>query len=149
MNKFNEKLISLNLPVQSWREAIKQGGEILLKEGYITENYINKMIKAVEDLGPYIVLAPGIAFAHSSPGEYINKTGISLITFAEPVVFGHETNDPVKILFTIASVNTEDHLELLKKITIFLQNEENIDFLWRARTTQDKKNLVNKIRRGE
>jgi PTS system ascorbate-specific IIA component len=121
--------ISLKLSASDWEEAIKFAGELLYENGYIEERYIDDMISAVKDLGPYIVLAPGIAFAHSRPESGVIKTGISMITLKEPVKFGNKDNDPVNIVFAIAAENNSSHVNMLKKLSSFLDSDQNIEFL--------------------
>ena len=61
-------------------EAIRRSGEILKSNGYVKDEYIEDMVKAVEELGPYIVIIPHIAIAHARPSESVLKNGISLVT---------------------------------------------------------------------
>lgn len=123
---FEKSHIRLNVKVPTWKEAIREGGELLLKSGCIETEYIEYMINAVETLGPYIVIAKGIALAHSKPGIGVNRTALSLLTFSTPVSFGHTENDPVKILITLATTNNTAHLTMLKKIADTLSNYEVI-----------------------
>lgn len=43
------------------------GGELLEKSGAIEPRYIDAMINTVKEIGPYIVIAPGIAMPHARP----------------------------------------------------------------------------------
>jgi len=51
MEKISEKLINLDLEAKNWEEAIVKGGEILIKEGYIDEKYIETLLKIELDMG--------------------------------------------------------------------------------------------------
>ena len=104
--------IKLNVEVSNWREAIRVAGEILLMEGEIEKNYIENMIEAVEKYGPYIVIAPGIAFAHAKPGEYVNKDCISLIRLKEPVNFGCG-KDEVSLVFAFGASGDDEHMKFI------------------------------------
>ncbi|KRG17076.1 hypothetical protein ACA29_00490 [Lederbergia galactosidilytica] len=48
--------ILLRKQVSSWKKAISVAAEPLLKQGYIQEEYIFKMIENVEANGPYIII---------------------------------------------------------------------------------------------
>ena len=45
----------------------------------------------VDEHGPYIVIAPGLALAHARPGPEVLADGLAVVTLAEPVPFGHRT----------------------------------------------------------
>jgi PTS system ascorbate-specific IIA component len=50
-----------------WRAAVRLAGDALVASGATTPAYTDEMVATVEQLGPYIVIAPGIALAHSRP----------------------------------------------------------------------------------
>ena len=87
--------IHLGATAQDWRAAVRLAGDALVTSGATAPAYTDEMIATVEQLGPYIVIAPGIALAHSRPSPAVHRAGISLVTLARPVDFGHRTNDPV------------------------------------------------------
>ena len=60
------------------------------------------MIETVEKMGPYIVIAPGLALAHSRPSEAVLKTGLSWVRLSTPVKFGNKANDPVSLVIGLA-----------------------------------------------
>ena len=48
-------------------EVIHFSGQLLVNSGKVKETYIVKMEEAFHDLGPYMVMAPGIAMPHARP----------------------------------------------------------------------------------
>ena len=48
-------------------EVIHFSGQLLVNSGKVKETYIEKMEEAFHDLGPYMVMAPGIAMPHARP----------------------------------------------------------------------------------
>lgn len=122
-----EENIQLNLESEDWREAIKLSAAPLLKNNYITEDYVKAMINNVENLGPYIVVDDGIAIPHAKPGKYVNRFGITINTFKTPIAFGSHKN--VRILITIASVSSENHIELITQIMKLIEDESFIELL--------------------
>ena len=74
-------------------------------------------------VGPYIVIAPGIALAHSRPSPAVLRAGISLVTLLEPVAFGHRENDPVRLVIGLAAVDEEGHITALSTLAEFLSDE--------------------------
>ena len=87
--------------------------------------YIDAMVQAVRDMGPYMVLAPGIALAHARPEDGMLKVGMSIINLAEPVEFGNEANDPVSLVISFGGIDQESHVEMLRTLALFLMEESN------------------------
>lgn len=130
-----EKTIELNVEASDWEEAIRKGGEVLVREGFVEPRYVDAMIKNVKELGPYIVIAPGIAMPHARPEDGVKKTGMSLITLIEPIDFGHVQNDPVKIILCLCSVDNNSHIKALSQLMKFISDEEVIKGLNKGDTS--------------
>ena len=52
-----------------WREAVRLAGAALVRSGAAREGYSDEMIRMIDEHGPYVVIAPGLALAHARPGE--------------------------------------------------------------------------------
>lgn len=76
--------IQVGVDVASWQDAVRSVGSLLLQAGSITNQYIEEMIQAVVELGPYMVLMPGFALAHAAPSAAVLRDDISLITLKTP-----------------------------------------------------------------
>ncbi|MDT0457396.1 PTS sugar transporter subunit IIA [Streptomyces sp. DSM 41527] len=101
--------VRLDVRVADWREAIRTAGEVLVETGATTEAYTAEMIRNVEENGPYLVIAPGFAFAHARPSPAVLRTGMSWVRLAQPVEFGHESNDPVHLVVGLAAEDSGAH----------------------------------------
>ena len=99
-------MIELNVSVQNWEEALQRGAQLLINDGGVEPRYLEAMIDMVKELGPYVVIAPGLALGHAGPDKGVNRTCFSLITLKTPVEFGVPENDPVDIVFSFAAPNT-------------------------------------------
>lgn len=133
----SKKTIKLQSEVNDKHEAIKLAGELLLKNGYVTEEYISSMLKREDDLSTY--MGNYIAIPHGTEGsqKYILRTGISIVQLKDQVNFGTDTEPKmVKVIFGISGVDNE-HLEILSKIAIFAMKEENIFKLSQASTKEE------------
>jgi PTS system ascorbate-specific IIA component len=140
--------IRLQVNVQDWRGAMKAAGDLLVSGGYTTDRYTQEMITAVEELGPYIVVAPGLALAHSRPAPSVLKTGLSLVTLAQPINFGSEENDPVHIVFGLCATDNNNHIQLISRLVEFLDSEENIEHLKTSHSHSDIYGAINNIEQG-
>ena len=113
--------------------AIRASGQLLVESGRVTADYIEQMVAAVEEFGPYIVIAPGIALAHARPSESVLATGLSLAVLASPVEFGSH-NDPVNLVFGLAAVDHDSHLTVLAELAERLSDEHFVNKLINAST---------------
>ncbi|MFO8035258.1 MAG: PTS sugar transporter subunit IIA [Anaerolineales bacterium] len=122
-------LISLQVKVSNWEEAVRKAGNLMVQAGYCEDRYVDAMVQAVSDMGPYMVLAPGIALAHARPEDGMLKVGMSLINLAVPVEFGSEKNDPVSLVIAFGGVDKEKHVKMLQHLSQFLLDEGNQELL--------------------
>jgi len=128
--------VKTGVKVATWKEAIKEAGEILVEVGSCTVEYINAMIASVEELGPYIVITPHVALAHARPSSQVNQTDMSLVVLNEAVEFGSVGNDPVKLIFAFCATDNESHLQQLGKLATNL-NPETINKLSKAGAVEE------------
>ena len=138
----NEDLIQVKVSAKSWEEAVILAGEPLVKQNKVTSVYIQSIIEAINEMGPYVVITPGIAFAHSRPDVSVLEDCLSVTTLETPVEFGSELNDPVHTIFTFGSTNSDEHLDLIQDLAMFLAEEANIELL---KTFESKKELLEEL----
>lgn len=124
--------ISIRAVAADWREAVRRAGEALVRSGAVSDAYTDEMIATVEELGPYIVIAPGIALAHSRPSPAVKRTGLSFVTLAAPVEFGNEANDPVVLVIGLAAPDETGHVEALAELAELLVDDERREALLAA-----------------
>ena len=129
-------VIKINLEVKDWEEAVRAGGQLLFEAGKCTSGYIDAMVRTVQEMGPYMVLAPGLALAHARPEDGVNEVGLSLVTLQTPVNFGNAANDPVELVISFCAVDHESHVDVLKALAMFLREEVNQHFLRNAETVE-------------
>ncbi|MDH2924634.1 PTS system ascorbate-specific IIA component (L-Asc family) [Nicoletella semolina] len=138
--------ILLNQRVAGWKEAIKLGTDLLEASGATEPRYYQHIIDNIEKLGPYIILAPGLAMPHARPEEGVNRTAFALVTLAEPVVFEGE-DDPVSVFVTLAGSDSDQHLQGLMEITQTLDDPEsdtgvNLEKILRCNTNEDVYHVI-------
>ncbi|UVY85003.1 PTS sugar transporter subunit IIA [Brachybacterium sp. NBEC-018] len=105
--------ISLQNPAATWRDAITAAGALIESTGAVDPAYTAAMIRSVEEHGPYIVIAPGFALAHSRPDASVHRTAMSVLRPQAPIVFGHESNDPVTLVVALAAADPSAHQQAL------------------------------------
>lgn len=136
-------VIKLNVECKNWIQAIEIGAELLLKKGCILESYKDAILHNFKELGPYMVVAPGIVLSHARPECGVKKLSISLITLKEPVKFGNETNDPVKLVITLAATDNESHLKALSQLMNLFMNAEDLNKVMNSQKKEEVLSILN------
>lgn len=131
-----EENIKIIKDVLNWKEAIEIAGSLLLQNKSIHENYTNSMINAINEFGPYIAIAPGIAIAHAKPGKDVIKDDIVLVVLKGGTSFNSK-NDPIYALFAFCTLNADEHLMFLSDIANYLSDETLIPKLISADTVKE------------
>ncbi|GEL66449.1 BglG family transcription antiterminator [Marinilactibacillus psychrotolerans] len=134
--------ILLSEKAEDWGDAIRRVSIPLLRENIIEERYIDAMIKSVEEYGPYIVIGKNIALAHARPEDGVNKLGVSVATLDRPIAFGNDDNDPVKIIFCLAAVDSYSHLNIMKNLIDLINDEEKINEIMKCKNITEFKEIL-------
>jgi PTS system ascorbate-specific IIA component len=133
----------LDQDAQDWKEAIRLAGKGLEDSGFTTAAYTEDMITTVEKMGPYIVIAPGLALAHSRPSAAVLHTGLSWVRLNTPIPFGNKANDPVSLVIGLAGKDEEEHLQVMSAIAKALSNPATKDSLQTAKTPEEIRTILN------
>ena len=128
-NYLSPQSIHLQTSVKNWQEAIQASGDLLVKTGKCKPGYVEAMIQAVKDMGPYMVIAPGIALAHARPENNTLQVGMSIVSLSTPVNFGSEANDPVELVIAFCGIDDHSHIKMLEQLAHFLMEENNQNML--------------------
>jgi len=137
-----EGSITLRAPAASWREALELAGLGLEKSHRATSQYTEAMVQAFEELGPYMVIAPGIALAHARPSEAVLSTGLSLVTLSSPIPFGNTANDPVSLVIGLCAVDHDSHIDLMAALSDLLMDVMKVNMLLQAENLEQVRTLL-------
>jgi PTS system ascorbate-specific IIA component len=129
--------VVLGASAPSWRDALRAVGGALVASGATTDEYTEAMIAMVDEHGPYIVISPGLAFAHARPRASVLRDGLAVVTLASPVAFGHPHNDPVSVVLGLAVAEVGTHLESIGAIANTF-NDASVTGRLAAATTADE-----------
>ena len=143
MELLSAEQTAVNLSVTSWEEAVRSAGRLLVKVGFAEERYIEGMLSLSRELGPYIVLTPGVAIPHARPEEGAKKVGFAAVTLNPPINFGNEFNDPVHLVIGFCSPSAEAHVEMLTRIARLMGEEGFLDKCKAAKTPQQLADVFN------
>jgi mannitol operon transcriptional antiterminator len=136
--------IKLNLSCADWKEAIAAGAALLEEKKWVSTGYKEAIINNFAEFGPYMVVAPGIVLAHARPECGVKKLAMSLVTLEKPVNFGHELNDPVKLVVTFAATDNETHLKALSQLMEVFMSQEDLNIILNATNKDEVIEVVKK-----
>lgn len=133
--------VKLHQSANSWEEAIKIGTDLLVAAGTIEPRYYDNIVEKIKEMGPYIILAPGLAMPHARPEEGVLKTSFALVTLEKPVYFEGE-DEPVDVLLTLAGSDSDQHMQGLMEITQVLDDPDSdtgvdLDKIRRCNTAEE------------
>ncbi len=132
-----ESAIILGAEVTDWRAAVREAGRALANAEVAKPGYADEMIRMIEEHGPYVVIAPGLALAHARPGPEVLADGLAVVTLATPVAFGHPHNDPVHVVLGLAIKSPAGHLESIAAVANIFNDSSAVDELRAATTTAE------------
>ncbi|HEY1846901.1 MAG TPA: PTS sugar transporter subunit IIA [Buttiauxella sp.] len=122
---------------KDWRDAVAISCRPLIDNGSIEPRYVDAIYRSHEAIGPYYVVGPGIAMPHARPEEGANKLALALTLITDGVNFDAEENDPVKLLIVLAATDSTSHIEAISQLAQLFDNEQDIQAILTAKTTQD------------
>lgn len=136
-----EKLLTANriktgLVVADWEELVEKVGAIMVDAGDTEPTYTLAMKEVIREMGPYCVIAPGVALLHARPEAGVKRLCIALVKLKKGIDFG-SINDPVFLAFGLGAVDGESHIALLARIADLLQDKEKVQRLREAKDESD------------
>ena len=120
----------------SWKQAVKAVGNLLLENGSIYPEYIDSMVRALEEFGPYIAIAPGIAIAHAKPGSEVKKEDVALIVDKKGIEFNSK-NDPIHVLFAFCTTDADHHMKFISDLAGLLSDDNIVDKALECESKED------------
>lgn len=137
--------IRLDIVVENPEDAIRQAGEVLVETNVVSPNYVDKMVSNFYEHGPYFVIAPQVAMPHARPEDGVHRSGLSLVRLKKGIEFGHPFNDPVQIVIGLAASSSNDHLNLLQRISVLLGNKDTKEKLLSISSIDELEQMIKEI----
>ncbi len=130
--------------VADWREAVELSARPLLAQGAITPGYIEAIFASHADIGPYYVLAPGLAMPHARPEKGAIRAALSLLHIKQGVSFESAENDPVRVVILLCAQNGDEHLAMISRLAELFSDEDDLPALLAADTYPAIQALIDK-----
>lgn len=132
-----QKHYSFHEGFDDWRDAIRAACAPLVADGTIQKEYVSYIIEKVEELGPYIVIAPEICIPHAERGRGVNRTAMCFMKSETPVRFHEDGEHDARIFVVLAAADDEEHIQNLIELSERLSDEETVAKLLAATTPED------------
>lgn len=135
----SKKRVDFYKSFDNWEDAIRGSCRTLLADGTITEEYVAAILECIHKYGPYIVLVPNVAIPHAKANiRGVNACAISFTKVDQPVSFepGNPEKD-VKLLFTLAANDMDEHFENMKKLSEILLDSKLLDELLEVNSIEE------------
>ena len=138
----SDATIALRQSVESWPQALDICAQPLLQAGVIEPAYLTAIVEQHHRLGPYYVLAPGLAMPHARPEEGAKGLGLSLLKLEQGVSFGSEAFDPVDIVIMLTAPDKHRHIEMISALAELFSSDEDMNKLHQATNIEEIKTII-------
>jgi len=140
-----EQTIQLQDSVENWPQALEICARPLLEMNVIAPEYIMAIVEQHQKLGPYYVLAPGLAMPHARPEEGAKGLGLSLLKLKEGISFGAGEFDPVDVIVMLAAPDKHSHIEMISALAELFSSDEDMAQLHVATTREEIKAIIERF----
>ncbi|MEF2968924.1 PTS sugar transporter subunit IIA [Paenibacillus sp. M1] len=126
--------IELNAKVKDKYDAIRLAGQLLVKAGHVTEEYVDKMVERENIVSTY--MGGGLAIPHGTKEAkaMVLSTGMSIVRVPEGVDFGGD--EPAFVVIGIAGAGGE-HLGILTNVATIFSADESLERVMDAGTKEE------------
>ena len=132
----------LDVDATDWRGAIRLAGKGLVAAGFTTPDYTDQMIATVESLGPYIVVAPGMALAHARPSAAVIRTGSRRGRPTRPGTVGKQNHEPVCLVIGRAGRDEAEHIAVMSAFASALSDARKTSELADATSPREIRSIL-------
>lgn len=136
-HKMNEILtednIKLSGEAKDKEQAIAEAGRILVEQGYVSDDYVEKMFEREKSVSTYMGNLLAIPHGTDNAKEEVYQSGLAIVFYDNPIDWdGNE----VRLVIGIAGKGNE-HLELLSSIATSCSELENVEKLIKLKNKKD------------
>lgn len=126
--------IELGANLDTRDEAIRRAGTLLVNNGNVGDRYVESMFEREESVSTYMGNAVAIPHGTSDSKQWVERSGLSVITVPEGVEYG---DGNIAMLVIGIAGKGDEHLEILSKIALVCSEEENVVKIVQAQTKEE------------
>ncbi len=126
--------IELGASLGNQEEAIRRAGSLLVQNGNVDDRYVDSMFEREESVSTFMGNAVAIPHGTSESKQWVERSGLSVITVPEGVEYG---DGNIAMLVIGIAGKGDEHLEILSKIALVCSEEENVVKIVQAQTKEE------------
>jgi PTS system mannitol-specific IIA component len=126
--------IELGASLDNQDEAIRRAGSLLVQNGNVDDRYVDSMFEREESVSTFMGNAVAIPHGTSESKQWVERSGLSVITVPEGVEYG---DGNIAMLVIGIAGKGDEHLEILSKIALVCSEEENVVKIVQAQTKEE------------
>lgn len=126
--------IELGANLDTQEEAIRRAGALLVENGNVDGRYVDSMFEREESVSTYMGNAVAIPHGTNDSKQWVERSGLSVITVPEGVEYG---DGNIAMLVIGIAGKGDEHLEILSKIALVCSEEENVVKIVQAQTKEE------------
>ena len=126
--------IELGVELDSQEEAIRRAGELLVQNGHVEEKYIDSMFEREKSVSTFMGNAVAIPHGTSDSKQWVDKSGLSILTVPEGVEYG---DGNIAMLIIGIAGKGDEHLEILSNIAQVVSDEDNVTKIVQAESKEE------------
>ncbi len=138
MNKemLKQKNVQIIDRVSDWEEAVKVSLTPLVEGGYVEPRYIDSVIKATRELGPYYVLTKDVALIHGRPEDGVTEKQLGVTVLRNAVDFVDQDHS-ARLLVALAAEDADSHIDVMRALASIFMEDEKVQKIIEAKTENE------------
>lgn len=125
----------------SREEAIREAGQILVDAGAVRPEYVDSMLERESSVSTYMGNWLAIPHGTNEAKDQILRSALSFVRYDSPIEWGGEQ---ARFVVGIAGIGDE-HLEILSKIAIIFSDEDEVQKLLDAGSSDELVALLSEV----
>ncbi len=129
MSIVSKETVLINASATTKTEAIKLAGDLLVKAGHVSADYVDGMLGREETMSTYI--GNGVAIPHGQfeNKESIHSTGISVVQVRPGILWDEDEPDELAYLIIGIAAVSDEHVGVLSNLAEALEEESAVQEL--------------------
>lgn len=122
----------------NWKDVLQMGCKLLEKDQVIDDHYFEKIVKLIDQYGPYMLISENIFLAHAAPSESNKNIGLSLIALDQEIeIASRNQHVLVTCIFVLSPGLKREHEKALEQLIDIVRNKNNVSCLVNAKSSKE------------
>ncbi len=122
--------------VRDWKEAVAVSVKPLVDGGYVEQRYVDGIIQNTLEMGPYYIIADGVALLHGRPEQGVKRQQLGVTVVKQEVTFLNE-DAKARLLIVLAAENADSHIDAIRDLAEIMMDEERVQKIIAAKEPEE------------